>query len=145
MIGADDYFVCVAQTHDGCSSPAEQSAFLATLRRNVSTILSAIRNKAHYTGQLVILNYYSLDYASTPSNALSIGLNNAVDSGAQPFHVVVADGFAEAKNAVVQFGGHSCEGGLLTQLGAPGHCGIHPSYAGASLLAQAVARVVRLR
>jgi lysophospholipase L1-like esterase len=32
----------------------------------------------------------------------------------------------------------------VTQLGMPGKCGIHPSYAGQALLAQAVEDVIRL-
>jgi hypothetical protein len=40
-------------------------------------------------------------------------------------------------------GGNTCVAGLLTQLGSPGTCGIHPSYAGQALLAQALEKVVR--
>jgi hypothetical protein len=44
----------------------------------------------------------------------------------------------------LRFGGSTCGAGLLTQLGMPGNCGIHPSYAGQALLAEALAKVVTL-
>jgi lysophospholipase L1-like esterase len=145
MIGANDYFVCVATTKDGCSSSSEQKAVLATVAKNIRTILSAIRNKAHYHGQLAIVNYYSLNYASAATNALSISLNKTADAAAKPFHVVIANGFNQLEAAAVHSGGNSCTAGLLTQLGMPGKCGIHPSYAGQALLAEALEKVIRLR
>jgi lysophospholipase L1-like esterase len=145
MIGANDYFVCQATTTDQCASSAEQKAVLAKVSANVRKILSAIRNKAHYRGQLAIVNYYSLDYSVAATNALSALLNTTMDTAAKPFHVVVADGLGELKAAALHSGGHTCAAGLLTQLGTPGKCGIHPSYAGQALLAQALEKVIRLR
>ena len=63
------------------------------------TILSTIRNKAHYAGQIVIVNYYSLNYASTATNTLSQQLNQVQDQAAKPFHVEIADGFGSWKVA----------------------------------------------
>jgi len=145
MLGANDAFVCQETTPDSCASPQELNAVLATIRRNVHTIVAAIRNKAHYTGQLVIVRYYSLDYASPVVNAESQKLNAAQINGAKPFGIQVADAFSLWRSASQHSGGNPCTAGLLTQLGAPGHCGVHPSYAGQSLLAQAVARATRLR
>lgn len=144
MIGANDYFVCMETTKDGCSSAAEQQAVLGQLALNVQRILSAIRNDAHYSGQLAIVNYYSLDYASAPDNAFSRAINQTVDAAAKPFHVVVADGYGELKAAALHSGLNTCKAGLLTQLGRPGKCGIHPSYAGQALLAQALETAIRL-
>ncbi len=143
MIGANDFFVCQELTTDKCASGSEEAAVLATVGKNVNTILSAIRNKAHYSGQLAIINYYSLDYSSQTQDALSVLLNETVDNAAKPFHVVVADGFDELEAAAAHSGGNSCTAGLLTQL-STGGCGIHPSYAGQSLLAQALEKVIRL-
>jgi lysophospholipase L1-like esterase len=106
-------------------------------------ILSAIRNKAHYTGQLAIVNYYSRNYASAATNAQSALLNQDVDTAANPFHVIIADGFGEFHTATLHAGGNTCTAGLLTQL-STGKCGIHPSYAGQALLAQALLKAVRL-
>jgi lysophospholipase L1-like esterase len=142
MIGANDYFVCV-ETQAGCTSAAAIHAVLAKIAANVRVILSAIRNKAHYTGQLAIVNYYSLNYASAATNAQSALLNQDVDTAANPFHVIIADGFGEFHTATLHAGGNTCTAGLLTQL-STGKCGIHPSYAGQALLAQALLKAVRL-
>jgi lysophospholipase L1-like esterase len=142
MIGANDYFVCV-ETQAGCTSQAAIHGVVTKIAANVRVILSAIRNKAHYTGQLMIVNYYSLNYASAATNAQSILLNSTVDGAAKSFGVVIADGFGVFKAATVHSGGDACKAGLITQL-STGMCGIHPTYAGQALLAQAVLEGVRL-
>jgi lysophospholipase L1-like esterase len=144
MIGANDYFVCQETTADQCASLQEQSAVLEALGKNVQTILSAIRKKAHYNGQVAIVNYYSVDSASTTANEQSALLNSTVDGAARPFHVEFADGFGEFATGSAHSGGDStCTAGLLTEL-STGGCGIHPSYAGASLLALALEKVTHL-
>jgi lysophospholipase L1-like esterase len=143
MIGANDGFLCQETTADKCASLSEQTAFLGKLATNVHTILSAIRIKAHYNGQLAIVNYYSLDYASPADDQQSQGLNQVVDAAARPFHVVIADGYGELEAASAHSGSNTCTAGLLTQLSSGG-CGVHPSYAGQSLLAQALEKVIRL-
>ncbi len=145
MIGANDGFVCQETTADHCQALSEQAAFIATIKKNVNTILSAIRNKAHYRGQLAIVNYYSLDYSSQATTTQAVALNEAMDTGAAPFRVEVADGFGELQTAAAHSGGSTCYAGLLTQLvNASTKCGIHPSYAGQSLLAQALEKAIRL-
>jgi lysophospholipase L1-like esterase len=145
MIGANDAFLCQETTADHCGSLAEQGALITTINKNVKTIVSAIRNKAHYGGQLVIVNYYSLDYTSQFDNTFSTLLNQAQDTAAGPFHVKIADGFGELQAAAAHSGNSTCNAGLLTQLvGATTPCGIHPSYAGQSLLAQALEKVIHL-
>jgi lysophospholipase L1-like esterase len=144
MIGANDFFVCQETTSDACTSSSELQATAARLAANVGTILSAIRDQAHYLGQLVIVNYYSLDYASAADDAEGKLINQTVDSAAQPFHVEIADGYGEFQSAAVHSGDDSCTAGLLTQLATPGDCGIHPSYAGQALLAQAVEDAIKL-
>ncbi len=144
MIGANDLFLCQKTASDHCLSAAEQRPVLARISANVRRILSAIRNRAHYRGQLVIVNYYSLNYTVPLINSQSQALNNAMDSAAKPFGVRFADGYGELKAASFRFGSNPCLGGLLTQLGTYGTCGVHPSYAGQALLAKAVARAIRL-
>src|SRR6202044_2110034 len=80
MIGANDFFLCQETTADQCSSLPEQAGVLASVAKNVHTILAGIRNKAHYQGQIAIVNYYALDYASATSAAQSALLNTAVDT-----------------------------------------------------------------
>ena len=141
MIGANDAFLCQETTSDGCK--AELPSVLAKLKKNVATILSAIRNKAHYSGQLVTVNYYALNYGVPAIVAQSKLLNTTVDSAAKPFKVRFGDSFGVLRVAAVHSGGDSCKAGLLTQTG-PGKCGIHPSVAGQTVLAQAVENVVGL-
>ena len=142
MIGANDLFRCRSTTSDGCAS--ELPSALAAVGRDVRHILTAIRHQAGYTGQLIIVNYYSLNYASAVVNAFSRALNQAQDAAARPFHVRIADGYGVFRTASVRFGSQPCLAGLITQLGSYGNCGIHPSYAGQALLAKAVIAAARL-
>jgi lysophospholipase L1-like esterase len=146
MIGANDYFVCVETTRDACTTRPERDSVLRKVGANVGTILSAIRHKARYRGQLAIVNYYSLNYGSALSDAQSTALNQAVDEAARPYGARIADGFGGLRLAAFHSGagGDTCKAGLLTELSS-GKCGIHPSYAGQALLAQALMKAVRLR
>jgi hypothetical protein len=145
MVGANDVFLCQSTTSDGCTSESERAAVFAKIRRNVSRVLRAIRRTARYRGQLAIMTYYSLDYSSPFVSGVSRGINRAVRRAAKPFRVVFADGYGEFRRAALHSGGNSCNAGLLTQLGGRvGSCGVHPSYAGQALLAQALERAIKL-
>ncbi len=145
MIGANDFFLCQETTADKCAGFAEQAAVIGSIEKNVKTILSTIRNKAHYNGQIAIVNYYALNYADASAVAQSGLLNSSIDGAARPFHVEVADGLSTFQAAAAHSGGDSCKAGLLTQLtGGMTPCGIHPSYAGQSLLAQTLENAIRL-
>jgi lysophospholipase L1-like esterase len=139
MIGANDAFLCEETTKDKCAN--QLPGVLAKIGRHVATILKTIRTEAGYTGQLVIVNYYSLDYASALDNAQSKALNGEVDASAAPFKVRIANGYQAFRVASVHSKNNPCTAGLLTQL-STGGCGIHPSVAGQSVLAESVARVV---
>jgi lysophospholipase L1-like esterase len=91
----------------------------------------------------VIVNYYSLNYASALVNRVVNSLNNTVDRAAKPFRVEIANGFQAFKVGSAHSGGNPCTAGLLNQTGG-GSCGVHPSYAGHALLAQALAKAIRL-
>jgi lysophospholipase L1-like esterase len=145
MVGANDYFLCQKTTSDGCGSTAEQNAVLAKIAANVRKTLSRIRKTARYRGQIAIVTYYSLDYSSAAVNALIQKLNTTLRKGSRGFGAVMADGFGTLRAAAAHSGGSTCNAGLLTQLGQPGTCGIHPSYAGSALLAQAVMKAIRTR
>lgn len=139
MIGANDGFLCQRTTPDGCAS--ELPALLATIGHNVAKILARLRGSAHYTGRIVIVDYYSLDYSDPTSNAFSQALNSAMNNAAAPYGVVVADGYGTFQQAAAQAGGDSCAAGLLTTL-TTGGCGVHPSVAGQELLAGAIERAL---
>jgi lysophospholipase L1-like esterase len=145
MIGANDFFVCDEVTRDSCGARSEQAAVASKLAKNVRTILSAIRRNARYPGQIAIVNYYSLNYASASGTAQSAALNAIVDGAAKPFGVEIAPSYELMRLASFQSGaqGDTCKAGLLTQLSS-GQCGVHPSYAGQALLAQALIKAIRL-
>ena len=140
MIGANDAFLCQETTADKCAS--ELPAVLKQIAADVVHIMATIRNNDHYKGQIVIVNYYSLDYANATDNTSSRTLNTTLDKAAKPYRVQVADGYGAFEAAAVQSGGDPCKAGLLTQLTTSG-CGIHPSIAGQALLALAVDEVVK--
>ena len=140
MIGADDLLLCQETNADHCASLTEQAAVLGTVGKNVTTILSAIRNKAHYSGQIAFVNYYSPTSAQDTSTAVG---DQSIDTAAKPFHVEIAEGLGEFATASLHSGGDPCKAGLLTQL-STGGCGIHASYAGQSLLAQALEKAIHI-
>jgi len=140
MIGANDAFLCQETTADNCAS--ELPTVLKQMAANVAHILTSIRKTARYGGQIVIVNYYSLDYASALDNAGSQTLNTTVDKAAKPYRVQIADGYRAFEAAALQSGGNTCTAGLLTQL-TGGGCGVHPSIAGQAVLALAVEEVVK--
>ncbi len=140
MIGANDAFLCQETTSDGCAK--ELATVLKQLGTNVGDILRSIRTTAGYKGQIVIVNYYALDYANSTDTAGSEALNSTVDAAAKPFGVQIADGYGALKAAAAQAGGNSCTAGLLTEL-TGGGCGVHPSLAGQALLAEAVEAAIK--
>lgn len=139
MIGYNDLFVCQETTADRCAS--ETPAVLTQVAANVADILGAVRHQARYDGPVVIVNYYSFNYANAADTRSSEEVNAALDRGAAPFDVHIADGFAAFRAAARPFGGDSCAAGLLTRL-TGGGCGIHPSAAGQALLAKTLERSV---
>jgi lysophospholipase L1-like esterase len=142
MVGANDGFLCQETTSDHCAS--EIGSVLTTVGKNVTRTLKAIRGKGHYKGQIVIAQYYSIDYTSALDNAQSGALNTAMQSAAKPFNVEVAKTFALFKKAAAQAGGDTCKAQLLTQLkNGSTPCGVHPSVAGQALIAQAVERAIK--
>ncbi len=142
MIGANDFFRCQETTADKCSSFTEQSPVAGAITVNIAKTLSGIRNQAHYKGQIVVLDYYSLNYANPVTAHQSLGLDGIENSAAKSFHVEFADGFGAFGAATAHSGGDSCAAGLLTQLSSGG-CGVHPSYSGQAVLAHAVEKAIK--
>lgn len=135
MIGANDGFLCEARTKDHC---LKQFASVAKrIGTNVAKILYQIRETDGYTGLIVIVNYYSMNYRNTLDNLESQVLNEAMDKAGSNFGVTIADGYGAFKTASAHSGGNPCKAGLLTQL-TTGTCGVHPSFAGQQVLAQTV-------
>lgn len=145
MTGANDFFLCQQTTADGCASEAERAAVFTKLGANLKTIVNSLR-KAGYRGQIMLVGYYSLDYANSLDNAASQAIDAAIEKVASALHTEYANGYSAWATASRFSGGDPCTAGLLTQLyanGKPsGKCGIHPSPAGADALASIVERTM---
>jgi lysophospholipase L1-like esterase len=142
MIGANDGFLCLESTQDQCAS--ELGDLTATITKNVKKILRTLRNKDDYQGQIILVTYYSTDYSDSFATLESNSLNGALTAAIKGFNVQVADGFGQFNKQAKQAGGDTCTAGLLTVLnGGDTPCGVHPSYSGQALLAQAVERVIK--
>jgi lysophospholipase L1-like esterase len=140
-IGANDAFVCEETTPDDCTSKAELHAVATQIRENLETIYLEIRDVADYTGPLVALTYYSLDYAIPAVNAQSRLINSAVIAATKKYGGIIANGYAAFEKASAHFGGNPCAAGLLVKLPG-GTCNIHPSPEGHLLLAAAIAHAI---
>jgi lysophospholipase L1-like esterase len=135
-IGANDGFLCQKQTSDGCIS--EFGDLQTKLKKNLGTIFKGIRGTG-YTGQIVLLNYYSYNYTDNFLTAEIQLLNSALADGAKGYHVRIASAFDAFKAATEQNGGDTCAAQLITVLtDGSSPCGVHPSIQGQTLLAQTV-------
>ena len=143
MIGANDLFV-LQHTCEGtdpgsvntCIS-AGLPALLAQLRSNVTTIYQNLKD-AGFTGDFVAVTYYALNY----NDPLAVAITKAVDGvlaevTVKDFGGKVADGFSAFAQASGS-GEIRCAAGLLLIRLQSGSCDVHPSPAGAALLASAV-------
>ena len=139
QLGANDAFVLQAHcANNAACIAAGLSAVLATIRSNLDTILTAI-DATHFHGKVVVVNYYSLDYADAAGTGLTQLLNSAIKSAADANGAIVADAFAAFRAAAASAGGHTCTAGLLnTTPGNQATCDVHPSQSGAQLLAESV-------
>jgi lysophospholipase L1-like esterase len=106
---------------------------LAVMYANLNTIFAAI-HATGYSGLIVAVTYYALDYSST---AGTVGLNTPMVSAAAANGALVASGL-EAWAATAN-GGSSCTAGLLIYYPtASGPCDVHPTPLGRDLLAAKV-------
>ena len=139
-IGANDLFIlqesCSPAPDLGACISAGLPALLTTLSANLVTIYSGLR-AAGFTGDFVVVTYYSLNYAD-PGSTGAIGAVDQVLAGVTTaFGGKVADGFSVFQAATAPFGGDACAAGLLIRF-PDMSCDVHPSRAGAALLAHAV-------
>jgi hypothetical protein len=139
MIGANDLFVLI----DSCGGAAKVTCIeaglpglLDTLSRNLDTIYSGLRT-AGFNGELVAVTYYSLNYADPVGTGIIEEINMTMAKVTEAFGGMVADGFGKFQQAAAASGGDSCAAGLLIHVTAT-TCDVHPSQAGAALLAGAL-------
>jgi lysophospholipase L1-like esterase len=134
-IGANDAFVCEATAPDHCRTLTEFSAVGKEIETNLAAILEQIR--AVYHGPLVVLDYYSLTYATATQDLLSTLLNGFINTAAAGFTVLTANGYGAFETASAAYGGSPCNAGLLVPVPG-GTCDIHPSLLGHQVLAKAI-------
>jgi lysophospholipase L1-like esterase len=134
-IGANDLFLCAASTADACASPGEIGPTLASVGSHLALTLGTLR--AQYRGPLVVVTYYTTNFSNPNSVTAIQALNSVVARTGQAFGATAADGFTPFAQAAAPFGGDACAAGLLIHV-SPTTCDIHPSRAGARLLADAV-------
>jgi lysophospholipase L1-like esterase len=142
MIGANDLFVCQRTTTDACTG-SDFAATLAQVQQNLDTVLGALRD-AHYRHRLVVVSYYTRDYADPAQTGSTQAMNATLARAAAAHGAVVADGFGAFASAAAPFGGDSCAAGLVIALPSGG-CDVHPTLEGHELLADAVLAAARPR
>jgi len=135
QIGANDGFICQSATRDRCQDPAEIQAVGETIRTNLGQILSRLRGEAHYGGQIVVVNYYALDYSSPLATASSL-MNGVIAGVAAAEEATVADAFAAFQKASDASNGNAVTAGLVL----PND--VHPTDKGQRLLADTVESVL---
>lgn len=116
---------------------------------NLSAILTALREEGKFKGTTVLVTTYSLNYSiNNPINVLQtaaiLALNAKTLQVAREAKgkVVVADAFGAFALASIPFGLDPCRAGLLVKL-PNGACDVHPSPAGAALLAKTVLNAIQ--
>jgi lysophospholipase L1-like esterase len=149
-IGANDLFIL----QDACAAAnpnpqpcieAGLPAALATVASNMATILAELRATG-FSGVIVIVNYYSLDYSDRAGTGLTELLNQAITAPANAYGAVVADVFAAFQKVVANpvVGGKTCNAGLLNvDPGNQALCDVHPSQSGQRLIANTITRAYR--
>jgi lysophospholipase L1-like esterase len=152
-VGANDLFLlqasCATTPNPTACVDAEFPSVLASISANMAKILQDIRSTG-YGGEIVIVNYYSLDYSDTANTEITKLLNQSIAAPARSFGAVVADVFTAFQKAVSNpaIGGKLCNAGLLNvnpQDPTQATCDVHPSQSGQRLIAETVARAVRDR
>ena len=133
QIGANDLFACQA-TSDGCS-PEEFAEVLRAIGANLTEVLTRIR--AVYDGQVVLVDYYALDYASRLDRLQARAFGDVLKPLAAAFDAEVASAFRLFRGVAARADGSTCDAGLLIPVG-PGTCDIHTSPEGDRLLAASV-------
>jgi lysophospholipase L1-like esterase len=134
-LGANDYFRflkdCDVKPQPVGTCLLGLFGMLGVMQANLNTILEAIRATG-YTGLIVAVTYYAIDYHDTSGTAL---LNSPMVAAANANGALIASGLdAWAGTAA---GGFSCAAGLLI-VTAPGVCDVHPTPLGRDLLAAKV-------
>ena len=142
-LGANDFFrfqkdCAVGPTFGTCVLGL--GGVFAVMQANLSTILGDIRATG-YSGLIVGVTYYSLNYSDPASVGGALALNAQMVAAAAAHGALIASGFDAWAPVAAGAGGDSCAAGLLIALG-DGTCDVHPTPLGRDLLASAVVAAV---
>lgn len=144
-IGANDGLLLLAHCGGlGNLSCIERqlSSVVGTLSANLTSIVQSLRAN-DYRGQIVLVNYYALDYANAAETSLVTTLDSAVATVAASENLRIADVFTAFKNASPP-NGDVCASGLLEPGSSRlGPCDLHPDAAGQHLIAATLERATR--
>jgi lysophospholipase L1-like esterase len=149
MLGANDVFV-FQRSHPECFGLAPPPACAAltavvfgTIQANLSTIFSELRSTG-YTGLIVALTYYALNYAipAFRDGAIALNMQMILAANADSHDVLVASGFDawEATALAPPANGDPCLAGL--RILTPSGCNVHPTLFGHELLAGAIVQTI---
>lgn len=130
QVGANDAFLCQQASSDGCLSGIGTVA--STVGANIGTILQRLRTDGGYTGRVVVVTYYALDYADLGTALATQLLDDAITKAAQAQGATVASGWDAFKPTAQASGGDSIAAGLVRT------DDVHPTAKGQQLLADAV-------
>jgi len=138
-LGANDLFRwqkdCAVTPQPFGTCPLGLFGMLGVMQANLNAILHGIRATG-YTGLIVVVTYYSLDYSDVSGAVL---LNSPLVAAAAANGVLVASGLdAWAEKA---HGGSSCTAKLLIML-PTGDCDVHPTQLGHKKLAQEITSTI---
>ena len=138
-LGADDLLLLQAAClRDPACIASGLPTVLANVRLNLHEILSRLRATG-FRGNIVVVNYYSLDYSDPNGTAITSALNEALAAASAERATVVADVFTAFQTAAAPQHGNPCSVGLLNA--SPQNqflCDVHPSQSGHALIARAV-------
>lgn len=152
-VGANDLFLledsCATNPNPTECIEAGLPSVLASVGANMAKILVDLRS-AGYGGEIVIVNYYSLDYSDVANTEITQLLNRAITAPAKSFGAVVADVFSAFQKVVSnpEIAGKTCNAGLLNvnpEDPTQATCDVHPSQSGQRLIAETVARSIKHR
>jgi lysophospholipase L1-like esterase len=134
QLGGNDGLLCLRTGE--CATLAGVQAVAARVQANLDLILATLRDEGGYSGRIVVVTYFALDYADPVGVAGTLILNQAIIAAAEANGAVVADGFGAFAPRALQAGGSSIAAGLVR----PND--VHPTPEGQRLLATAVEQAI---
>jgi lysophospholipase L1-like esterase len=144
-LGANDVFLLedVLCHGDPQCIATNLPSVLANVEANLQTILADLEATG-FRGTIVLMNYYSLDYADASGTGITVALNESIHAAAAERGAVLADVFKAFEAVAAASGGHTCNAGLLNAASANQFtCDVHPSQSGQALIARTIEQALK--